>query len=89
MSDFRLVLGPQPTWMARAACAGLTTSPEDVAFFPTVGGSSVAAKAICNRCPVTQPCLDWALDNDEYFGVWGGLTAHERRPLQRQRKAAS
>jgi WhiB family redox-sensing transcriptional regulator len=43
------------------------------------------AKAICALCDVEQKCLDWALERDIRFGVWGGLSAPERARL-RERK---
>jgi WhiB family redox-sensing transcriptional regulator len=43
------------------------------------------AKAICKGCPVRAACLQMALDADIQYGIWGGLTEHERRRLsQRQ-----
>ncbi len=60
-----------------ALCA--QTDPE--AFFPEKGGSPKEAKAMCARCQVADACLQDALDNDEEFGVWGGLTARERKNL--------
>lgn len=39
------------------------------------------AKAICQGCPVRQVCLDHAVATREPFGIWGGLTEQERRPL--------
>jgi hypothetical protein len=44
------------------------------------------AKTICGECPVQQQCLDYALDNREAFGVWGGYTERERRKLMKGRK---
>jgi len=35
------------------------------------------AKTVCKRCPERQPCLAWAIHNDER-GVWGGTTEQER-----------
>lgn len=60
-----------------ALCA--QTDPE--AFFPDKGCSPKEAKATCARCEVSTPCLQFAIDNDEEFGIWGGLTARERRNL--------
>ena len=37
---------------------------------------------MCARCPVRQPCLEYALSNRIVSGIWGGLTERERRPLQ-------
>ncbi|BEL42072.1 WhiB family transcriptional regulator [Mycobacteroides abscessus] len=66
-------------WHEAALCA--QTDPE--AFFPEKGGSTREAKAMCERCEVKDPCLEYALDNDERFGIWGGLSERERRRLKR------
>lgn len=69
-------------WREDALCA--QSDPE--AFFPDKGGSAAEAKRVCARCPVQAACLDYALRNDERFGVWGGMSERERR---RMRSAAS
>ncbi len=66
-------------WQERALCA--QTDPE--AFFPEKGGSTREAKRICLGCEVKDACLDYALANDERFGIWGGLSERERRRLKR------
>jgi WhiB family redox-sensing transcriptional regulator len=66
-------------WKADALCA--QTDPE--AFFPEKGGSTREAKRICIGCPVREECLDYALEHDERFGIWGGLSERERRALKR------
>ncbi|MBU3751599.1 MAG: WhiB family transcriptional regulator, partial [Mycobacterium sp.] len=38
---------------------------------------------ICLGCEVRDACLDYALANDERFGIWGGLSERERRRLKR------
>jgi WhiB family redox-sensing transcriptional regulator len=40
------------------------------------------AKSICIDCPVRTQCLEWALTNHEAHGIWGGMTAQERRHLR-------
>ncbi|MFW0108330.1 WhiB family transcriptional regulator [Rothia sp. P7181] len=67
-------------WQADALCA--QTDPE--AFFPEKGGSTRDAKRVCNECPVREACLEYAMDNDERFGIWGGLSERERRRLRKQ-----
>ena len=67
-------------WQERALCA--ETDPE--AFFPEKGGSTHEAKKICTVCEVRAECLEYALGNDERFGIWGGLSERERRRLRRQ-----
>jgi len=36
------------------------------------------AKRFCNQCPVINECAKYALEAEEPFGVWGGLSARER-----------
>lgn len=74
-----LAQGQDGQWRDAALCA--QTDPE--AFFPDKGGSTRDAKAICSRCAVRPECLQAALDNDERFGIWGGLSERERRHLKR------
>ena len=66
-------------WRSYAACRDV--DPD--LFFPlgTVGASLPQieqAKQVCRTCPVSMPCLRWALDNGD-AGVWGGTTDEERR----------
>ena len=67
-------------WQERALCA--QTDPE--AFFPEKGGSTREAKRVCGGCEVRSECLGYALEHDERFGIWGGLSERERRRLKRQ-----
>jgi WhiB family redox-sensing transcriptional regulator len=67
-------------WQERALCA--QTDPE--AFFPEKGGSTREAKKVCSGCDVRAECLEYALANDERFGIWGGLSERERRKLKRR-----
>ena len=67
-------------WQERALCA--QTDPE--AFFPEKGGSTREAKKICVGCEVKGECLEYALEHDERFGIWGGLSERERRRLKRR-----
>ncbi len=41
------------------------------------------ARAVCAGCPLREPCLQGALERQEAFGIWGGLTSKERRELPR------
>jgi len=67
-------------WQERALCA--ETDPE--AFFPEKGGSTREAKRICQGCEVRSECLEYALQHDERFGIWGGLSERERRKLKKR-----
>jgi WhiB family redox-sensing transcriptional regulator len=72
-------LGGEHSWMQDAKC--LDADPE--AFFPEKGGSTREAKRICAACSVREECLEYALANDERFGIWGGMSERERRRLKR------
>jgi WhiB family redox-sensing transcriptional regulator len=77
-----LVAGADESWRLEGLCA--ETDPE--AFFPEKGGSTRDAKRVCAGCPVRLECLEYALGNDERFGIWGGLSERERRRVRLQRR---
>ena len=72
-------------WRSKAAC--LTVDPE--LFFP-IGNTGPAimqvaeAKSVCRGCSVVGVCLQWAIDNNQDAGVWGGMSEEERRALKRR-----
>ena len=68
-------------WQARANCMGV--DPD--LFFPERGASTREAKEVCRGCVVKEECLEYALDNGEKFGIWGGMSERERRRLRRAR----
>jgi WhiB family redox-sensing transcriptional regulator len=88
--DIFAVLHPRPvsnrvapedlSWQDRGLCA--ETDPD--AFFPEKGGSTREAKRVCRSCEVREPCLAYALEHDERFGIYGGMSERERRRLKRQ-----
>jgi WhiB family redox-sensing transcriptional regulator len=55
------------------------------AYFPESGQGITPeariAKRICKACPYIDPCLEWAVENNE-LGIWGGTTAFERRGIR-------
>ena len=75
-------------WQREAACRGLGASESRALFFPTRGESVDEARAICERCPVADECLDFALKNG-CVGVWGGTTERQRRRLRRNRRISA
>lgn len=71
-----------PAFMDLGSCRGMDP---DV-FFPDRGESLAPAKQVCAECIVRDECLEFALDNRERFGVWGGTSERERRRLRRARR---
>ncbi|MEV7402979.1 WhiB family transcriptional regulator [Streptomyces sp. NPDC091267] len=72
-------------WREHAECRN-----EDPDLFFPIGSTGPAlvqtedAKAVCRGCPVREECLQWALENGQDTGVWGGLGEAERRALKRR-----
>jgi WhiB family transcriptional regulator, redox-sensing transcriptional regulator len=70
---------------SRGACG----SVEPDIFFPTSTTSGKGlidtkrAITICQTCPIRIPCLNFAMENDEIHGIWGGTTPEERRRAKR------
>lgn len=75
-----------PDWYEQAACFGMDTET----FFdsPGQGKRPTAALAVCLRCPVVDPCRDYALADASLYGVWGGTSETERTRLRRERQAS-
>lgn len=40
-----------------------------------------AAKQVCAGCPVRRECRQYALESQEPYGLWGGLSEAEREAL--------
>lgn len=69
-------------WFSDANCRGMDAE----LFFPGRGESVSAAISVCRECEVRPECLEYALDNCEIHGVWGGTSERERRRIKRDRR---
>lgn len=78
-------IGEKPPWQEYALCREI--DPE--LFFPEKGEPTAQAKQVCMACEVRTNCLEYALDNHERFGIWGGKSERERRKISRDRVAAA
>jgi WhiB family redox-sensing transcriptional regulator len=81
-------------WRDHAAC----TDADPSLFYGRTGEGPaarrmrvMAAKQVCDRCPVLADCLRFAYENGESSGIWGGLTGEERaqRRIAARRPAAA
>ena len=87
MSDLTRLPGPALShwqWQMHGACRSSDTE----AFFhpdnergPRREAREAAAKAVCATCPVLRECREHALTVQEPYGIWGGLSEHERAAL--------
>lgn len=78
-------------WQEQGLCRDVDADyffvPEDVSRREKARRESFA-KQLCARCPVREPCRQHALSVGERFGIWGGLSAYERRQAQSDHHAA-
>lgn len=51
---------------------------------PTTLANMNRAKLMCVTCPLVALCAEYAIEAKEEFGIWGGLSANERRLLRRR-----
>lgn len=73
-------------WQNRALCRG-----EDVNLFFNVDGErglekvhrEAKARQICNACPVTTECVDFATRTFQ-VGIWGGVDEEQRKAERRR-----
>lgn len=80
-TDIRLIRAQQTTprfnWRDDAKCR--TEDPE--LFYPTDAAPVAKPLRVCAACPVRTWCLADALDSKDQFGIRGGTTEDERRPM--------
>lgn len=83
-----LVAPDRPAWMRAGLGACASVDPE--LWYPEEGGpTNRTARRICRGCPFRAPCLEWALLNQEKWGIWGDTTPDERRQLIKARSDAA
>lgn len=66
---------------------GLCKETDPNLFYPETGDNAKPAKSICRSCPVQLMCAQYAIDNKEEFGIWGGLSAETTKRLRRRGNA--
>lgn len=74
-------------WREAGACA----HAEPDLFFPISSTGRALeqiakAQAICAGCPVRQACLEFALEHDLTYGIWGGTIPEDRQARRRERR---
>ncbi len=66
-------------WHDDAACAHPRNAHMRKFFFSKMSKEKYMARNLCYTCPVRRQCLQWALDNKQIDGVWGGKDEGELR----------
>ena len=80
--DFYSPPPPPGSWRFDGACVGV--GPE--VFYPESGKRPLEALALCAVCVVRSECLEYAIEHNQHWGVWGGLTERQRFALKRERR---
>jgi len=64
----------------------LQVDPE--AFFPDTNDRLAIkmAKEICMGCHFRIPCLEYAVSNPDFIGIWGGTTPRQRQEIRSLRR---
>lgn len=62
-------------------CATLTLKESDKLFFSESPKRIAKAKAMCAECPAITQCLEYALNQEIEFGIFGGTTPQERKAM--------
>jgi WhiB family redox-sensing transcriptional regulator len=59
-------------WQKKALCAQPENLNKKEWFFSPSAEERYKAKNLCFQCPVRKECIQWALENKQIWGVWGG-----------------
>lgn len=66
-------------WQKNAECAKPEYENSIEIFFSNDFSEKHEAKNVCFSCPVRSQCLQWALENKQIWGIWGGNDEFELR----------
>ena len=79
---------PDLDWQTNATC-NTEKAPVDL-FFLDPGDAHLVwiARRYCQRCPVTQECLNYADQFSLQDGIFGGLTPKQRRNRRKENRKA-
>jgi WhiB family redox-sensing transcriptional regulator len=81
-ANFNAPASEVTSWMADGNCRSYAPA----VFFPSDGVGVDRARKICRTCPVSEPCLEYALEHRIDHGVWGGTSERERRRILKRRR---
>ena len=90
VADLVATMVGRPRWQAE----GLCRRPENrgLTWFPVRGSHpalTAACRAVCEVCPVADPCLDFALDDPSLSGTWAGTSQRQREAIRKARQTAA
>ncbi len=75
--------GGELGWRSMAEC----TEEDASLFFSDNKKDQAKAINFCSECVVRKACLDYALESNQKFGIWGGVDEKGRSKLRRRWQA--
>ncbi len=60
------------------------TDSSNIDFFSDHYTGSYNAVKFCQDCSVKEECLQYAIQNEIYHGIWGGVSQNSRKKMIRQ-----
>jgi WhiB family redox-sensing transcriptional regulator len=66
-------------WHEDAECAKPKNAEFINNFFANKPAQQYQAKKLCSICPVKKECAQWALNEKQLWGIWGGLSPEQIR----------
>lgn len=66
-------------WQSKGECAKPENKDYVDLFFSSEISKKHEAKNLCFICPVRAECLQWALENKQLWGIWGGIDEFDLR----------
>lgn len=96
LAELDLAAEGDPNWRERGYCRSwhprgrfeAEQVEADPFFDPSAKGQRKAAELCREACPVMFECGKAALENDERYGVWGGMTERDREKLKKGARRA-
>lgn len=84
LSAWMSIPAPPPALDERGACRGHSNEGFFLETPSRTDPRLLAAKALCATCPVKVDCLKYAMSLPQSvdYGLWGGLTRHERNKIR-------
>lgn len=71
-------------WRLEAECRGTADDPRWMSASTLVARE--LRKEFCDQCPVYYECLMFAIDTNEQYGIWAGMTIRQRRVFARRQR---
>jgi len=62
-------------------CATIPLKEADKLFFSESPKRIAIAKSMCATCPMQAKCLQFAIEEEIEFGIFGGSTPQERKAM--------